>query len=80
MGETDQGDQEYAYTDEHWVMYKIVELLYCIPETNITLYVNYTWIFKNGIWNKIYNIYHKELRYRSYVIKFSLDDEIIGMC
>ena len=23
-------------------MYKIVELLYCTPETNITLYVNYT--------------------------------------
>ena len=25
-----------------WVMYRIVESLYCTPETNITLYVNYT--------------------------------------
>ena len=30
--------------DEHWVMYGIVESLYNIPETNITLYVNYTGI------------------------------------
>ena len=31
---------EYTY-DEHWVMYRIVESLYCTPETNFTLYVNY---------------------------------------
>ena len=30
--------------DEPWVMYGIVELLYCVPETNVTLYVN-----KDGI-------------------------------
>ena len=30
--------------DEHWVMYGIVESMYCTPETNITLYVNYTQI------------------------------------
>ena len=27
--------------DGHWVIYGIVESLYCTPETNITLYVNY---------------------------------------
>ena len=30
--------------DEHWVIYEIVESLYCTPETNIILYVNYTGI------------------------------------
>ena len=34
----------YTYHDEHWVMYRIVESLYCTPETNITLNVNYTGI------------------------------------
>ena len=28
-------------------MYKIVESLYCTPETNITLYVKYALILKN---------------------------------
>lgn len=28
-------------------MYRIIKLLCCIPETNITLYVNNTSIFKN---------------------------------
>ena len=28
-------------------MYRIVESLYCTPETNITLYVNYTLIKTN---------------------------------
>ena len=27
-------------------MYRIIELLYCTPKTNITLYVNYILIFK----------------------------------
>ena len=27
--------------DEHWVMFGIVESLYRVPETNITLYLNY---------------------------------------
>ena len=40
MGEIDKGNEEYTYCDEHWVMYKIAESLYCTPETNITLYVN----------------------------------------
>ena len=39
MGEIGEGDH-----DEHWVMYGSVESLYCTPETNITLYVNYTGI------------------------------------
>ena len=45
--------KEYTY-DEHWVMYRIVESLYCTPETNITLDINYISIFfkKNKI-NKI---------------------------
>ena len=33
--------KEYTYHDEHRVMYRVVESLYCTPETNITLYVNY---------------------------------------
>ena len=34
-------------------MYRIVESLYCTPETNITLYVNYTGIkIKNKILKK----------------------------
>lgn len=28
--------------DDHQVLYGIVELLYCPPETNMTLYVNCT--------------------------------------
>ena len=36
--------KEYAYYDEHWIMYTIVESLYCTPETNIALYVNYAGI------------------------------------
>ena len=27
--------------NEHWMMYGIVESLYCTPEANIVLYVNY---------------------------------------
>ena len=41
--------KEYTDLDEHWV-YRIVESLYHTPETNITLYVNYTRIkIKNKI-------------------------------
>ena len=39
------GINEYTYHDEHQVIYRIVESLHCTPETNITLYVNYTGIF-----------------------------------
>ena len=45
MGETDKGDK-YTYLDEHWEACRIFEWLYCVPETNITLSVNYTWIKK----------------------------------
>lgn len=30
--------------DEHWAMYRGVDSLYCIPEANVTLYIDY-----NGI-------------------------------
>ena len=33
--------KEHVCGDEHWVTYGTVESLYCTPETNITLYVNY---------------------------------------
>lgn len=33
---------EYTYDDEHWEIYKTVESFYCIPKTNIKLYVVYT--------------------------------------
>ena len=42
--EIGEGDNEYTSSDDHWVMYRIVELLYWTPE--ITLYVNYTGIKK----------------------------------
>ena len=35
--------------DEHWMMFRIIESLYCTPATNITLYVNeleFTWRLK----------------------------------
>ena len=35
--------------DEHWLMYGIFEILYCILETNITLYVNCTGILKKSL-------------------------------
>jgi len=38
------GIKEGTCRDKHWEMYGNVELLYCTPETNITLYVNYTGI------------------------------------
>ena len=44
MGEINDGIKEYTYHDEHWVIYRIVESLYCTPETNMTLYVKYTGI------------------------------------
>ena len=41
MGEIDEGGQEYL-SCEHWEMYRIVESLYCTPDINIILWVNYT--------------------------------------
>ena len=40
----DECDQEYTYPDENWVMNRIAESLYCMPETNVTLYINYAGI------------------------------------
>ena len=37
-----KGIKEYTYFDEHWVIHGIVASLSCTPETNISLYVNYT--------------------------------------
>ena len=34
-----KGNKEYTYSDEHWVMYIIVESVYFMPETNIELIV-----------------------------------------
>ena len=34
VGEIDDGHQDFTYQDEHWVIYRIVESLYCTPETN----------------------------------------------
>ena len=41
MGEIDKVDQEHTSTDEYWDMYRIVESVCFIPETNITPYVKY---------------------------------------
>ena len=37
MVEIGERDDKYTCHGEHWVMYRIVESLYCTPETNITL-------------------------------------------
>ena len=39
-------DHNYTYHGEDCIMYKLVTSLCCMPETNITLYVNYTSIKK----------------------------------
>ena len=46
MGEIGEGNEEDIYCDEHWVMHRIAEALYYTPESNMTLYVNYTGILK----------------------------------
>ena len=43
MGQIGKEDEEYTY-DEHWVMKRIVGLLYFTLETNLTMYVNCIWI------------------------------------
>ena len=45
MGEIGDGIKECTCQDEHQVMYGSVGSLYCTPETNETLYVNYTGFF-----------------------------------
>lgn len=35
--------------DEYWVMYAVAESLYCTPDTNLTVYVNYIGIEINKI-------------------------------
>ena len=35
-------DINQTYCGDHFVIYTNTESLYCIPETNIMLYVNYT--------------------------------------
>lgn len=46
MSEPEAG-HKYTYHDEHCVMDRIVDSLYCTPETNITLHGNYT-LIKTG--------------------------------
>ena len=41
-------DGDYACHGEHWVVYRTVEWLCCIPETNTTLYVNCTSIINKN--------------------------------
>lgn len=35
-------DGNYTYQGEHCIMYEIAKLLCYTPETDITLYINYT--------------------------------------
>ena len=47
------GDRvNYIYCDDHFAIYKNVELLHCILETNIMSYVNYIAIKKNYLQKK----------------------------
>ena len=39
-------DGDYTYRGKQWVMYRTAESICCSPETNITLYVNYTSVKK----------------------------------
>ena len=42
MGGIGEGDDyKCTYCNKHWVLYRIAEPLYCTPETNLTLYVDY---------------------------------------
>ena len=36
---------EFIYYDEHWVIYTVIESLYCTSETNRTLNANYIGFF-----------------------------------
>lgn len=54
MGEIGDGDSQYTYHNDHWVIHRIVESLYCTSE--IISYVNYTGIFKN---DSLYNSFKK---------------------
>ena len=46
------------YSDEHWVMYSIVESLYYKPESNIILYANYSWINKRMWQFRVNHLFH----------------------
>lgn len=75
---TDEGDYEYTYLDEHWVLHRIVESGYRTPETNLTLYVNYTRIKKQqtcpihtvNIW-RYHNYPPIQLGYRTGIVFFN---------
>ena len=61
-------DVNWTYCGDHFAMYTIIKSLCCTPETNITLYANYTLIFKKGFlsylprskvtMNKYYKVQH----------------------
>ena len=53
MGKIDKGDYYYTYLDEYRAMYRIVESLYCTPETSITLCGNYILVNNWLVWRKI---------------------------
>ena len=42
IGKIGDGDREGTCYDKHQVLYGGVESLYCTPEINITLYVNWS--------------------------------------
>ena len=46
------GIKEYTCCDEYLVLYGIVEILYCTPEINITLYVKY-WNYNKNVLKKL---------------------------
>ena len=53
------GDRvNYIYCDDHFAIYKNVELLHCILETNIMSYVNYIAIKKNYLQKKKVESFH----------------------
>ena len=41
------------YTWENSIRYRLIQSLYCITETNVTLYVNYTSIKKSSTFSDI---------------------------
>jgi len=73
MGEIVMGIKECTCHDEHLVMYRIVESLYRTPETNITLYVNYSRIKIKTKQNKN----KKEVNHNGILTIFLLPEYII---
>lgn len=76
MSEIGEGDEEHTFHDEHGVVYRTVESLYCTPKIKIILYVNYARIFKKLLFQKRKHILIENLIGTKISCKF-IPDKII---